>query len=145
MSRSRRETEVSVLRLDPSKPCGYPCPMNKLPQSTSKRSKCPIATALDVVGDKWTLLIVRDIGLLGRHRNKHFQEANEGITSSILANRLKSLCETNLVRKIPYQDNPRRYEYHLTESGEALMPILYAMSQWSSDHVEGVRSRHQTK
>ena len=136
------DTTWHALSLEFHQSNSYPHRMKKLPKSTSKRSKCSIATALDVVGDKWTLLIVRDIGLFDRHRNKQFQEANEGITSSILANRLKSLCEKGLIRKTPYQNNPVRYEYHLTEAGEALRPILYAMAQWSIDHVEGVHRRN---
>ena len=113
--------------------------MKKLPSSTAKRSSCSIATALDVFGDKWTLLIVRDMGLFGRHRNKEFQASKEGIPSNILANRLKSLQETGLIRKVPYQNNPPRYEYYLTEAGEDLVPIVRAMAQWSAEHVAGIR------
>ena len=113
--------------------------MKKLPHTTAKRSTCSIATALDVFGDKWTLLIVRDIGLFGRHRNKQFQEANEGIPSNILANRLKSLHAAGLIRKVPYQNNPIRYEYHLTEAGKDLIPIALAMARWSARHVAGIR------
>tara|TARA_B100001105_G_C22191526_1_gene357174 strand:+ start:128 stop:490 length:363 start_codon:yes stop_codon:yes gene_type:complete len=119
--------------------------MKKLPQTTAKRSKCAIATALDVFGDKWTLLIVRDIGLFGYHRNKQFQESNEGIPSNILANRLKSLHEAGLVRKVPYQSNPIRYEYYLTEAGEDLVPIVLDMARWSADHVTGIRMRSSYK
>ena len=113
--------------------------MKKLPSSTAKRSNCAIATALDVFGDKWTLLIVRDIGLFGRHRNKEFQEGIEGIPSNILANRLKSLQEAGLIRKVPYQSNPPRHEYYLTEAGEDLVPIVRAMARWSADHVAGIQ------
>lgn len=114
--------------------------MNKtLPSSTAKRGPCPVATALDLVGDKWTLLIVRDIGFFGRHRNKDFQEGVENIPSNILASRLKMLVEKKLVRKTPYQNNPVRYEYHLTEAGEDLLPIVKAMAKWGADHVAGTR------
>ena len=90
-------------------------PSGKLPKTLAQRSQCPIATTLDLVGDKWTLLLIRDIGLFGKHRNKEFQEAGERIPSNILADRLKRLVESGLVEKRLYQQHPPRYEYHLTE------------------------------
>ena len=113
--------------------------MKKLPRSTARRSNCAIATALDVFGDKWTLLLVRDIGIFGRHRYKELQQSKESIPSNILASRLKYLQETGLIRKIPYQSNPPRYDYHLTEAGEELLPIARAMAHWSANHVTGIR------
>ncbi|MEQ8955300.1 MAG: helix-turn-helix domain-containing protein [Gammaproteobacteria bacterium] len=113
--------------------------MKKLPRTTAKRSPCPIATTLDVVGDKWTLLLVRDMGIFGRHRNKEFQQGKEGIPSNILADRLKSMLAHGLIRKEQYQAHPPRYEYHLTEAGQDLLPIARAMAQWGADHVAGIR------
>ncbi|MEX2468615.1 MAG: helix-turn-helix domain-containing protein [Pseudohongiellaceae bacterium] len=113
--------------------------MKKLPRNTARRSPCPVATTLDVVGDKWTLLIVRDLGLFGRHRNKDMQNAREGIPSNILADRLKTLQELGLVRRRRYQDRPPRYEYHLTPAGEDLLPIVRAMARWGAEHVAGIR------
>jgi DNA-binding HxlR family transcriptional regulator len=113
--------------------------VKKLPKTTAKRSLCPVATTLDVVGDKWSLLIVRDIGIFGYHRNKDFQNRKEGIPSNILASRLKSLHESGLLRKERYQDNPPRYEYHLTPAGEALLPVVREMAVWSAEHVAGIR------
>ncbi len=113
--------------------------MKKLPRSTARRSACPIATTLDVIGDKWTMLIVRDIGIFGRHRNKEMQEGKEGIPSNILADRLKSMHEHGIIRKLKYQQHPPRYEYHLTAAGEDLLPIARAMARWSVDHVAGVK------
>ena len=113
--------------------------MKKLPRSTARRSPCPIATTLDILGDKWSLLIIRDIGLFGKHRNKEFQDGEEGIPSNILAARLKSLQEHNLIRKQPYQDNPLRYEYHLTPAGEDLLPIIRQIARWGVEHVAGVK------
>ena len=113
--------------------------MKKLPKTTAKRSPCPVATALDVVGDKWSLLIVRDIGVFGYHRNKDFQNRREGIPSNILASRLKSLHESGLLRKELYQSNPPRYEYHLTDAGEALLPVIREMARWSVENVAGIR------
>lgn len=110
----------------------------KLPKTTAKRSLCPVATTLDLVGDKWSLLIIRDIGIFNRHRNKDFQNASEGIPSNILAARLKDLQAHGLIEKHPYQDNPPRYEYHLTRAGEDLLPVVREMANWSSKHVSGI-------
>ena len=113
--------------------------MPKLPRTCSKRSACPVATTLDLVGDKWSLLIVRDIGLFGKHRNKDFQEGEERIPSNILANRLAMLVQHGILDKKLYQGNPPRYEYHLTSKGKDLIPIVRALARWSRTHVEGVR------
>ncbi len=110
----------------------------KLDPSVSKRSSCPIATALDLIGDKWSLLILRDIGLFGRHRNKDFQQAGEGIPSNILASRLKTLVANGLLQKRLYQNHPPRYEYHLTTAGRELIPVIKAMAAWAKTHVAGV-------
>ena len=103
--------------------------IKKLSSSVAKRSTCPVATALDLVGDKWTLLIIRDIGVFARHRNKDFQQGVEGIPSNILASRLKMLLENKLIRRTPYQNNPLRYEYLLTDAGEGLLPVVKAMAK----------------
>lgn len=112
--------------------------MARLDASVSKRSSCPIATTLDLIGDKWSLLILRDIGLFGRHRNKDFQQAGEGIPSNILANRLKSLVAYGLLQKRLYQNHPPRYEYHLTAAGRDTIPVMKAMAAWAKTHVAGV-------
>ena len=111
---------------------------SKLPHTLSRRSTCPIATALDVVGDKWTLLLIRDMGLFEKHRNKDFQTGAEAIPSNILAARLKQLVADGLVGKRQYQAHPPRYEYHLTPSGEALLPVVKALALWASEHVESI-------
>jgi DNA-binding HxlR family transcriptional regulator len=95
-------------------------------------------TTLDVVGDKWTLLLIRDIALFDKHRNKDFQEAAENIPSNILASRLKQLVENGLIEKCLYQEHPPRYEYHLTESGKGLLPVIKAMAQWAETYIDGV-------
>lgn len=114
--------------------------IKKLPSTVAKRSPCPIATTLDLIGDKWTLLIIRDIGFFARHRNKDFQQGVESIPSNILASRLKALLENQLIRKTPYQNNPLRYEYFLTEVGEGLLPLVKAMAKWGHVHVAGSRT-----
>ncbi len=113
--------------------------MKKLDRSVARRSACPIATTLDVLGDKWTLLIIRDIALFDKHRNKDFQDAGENIPTNILADRLKMLVQYGILEKRPYQDNPPRYEYHLTAAGRGLLPVLEAMATWAGTHVQGVK------
>lgn len=105
----------------------------------AQRSDCPIASTLDVVGDKWSLLVVRDIGLFDKHRNKDFQEADEGIPSNILASRLKQLVEQGLLEKRLYEEHPPRYEYHLTKSGRELLPVIKALAKWGTANIDGVR------
>ena len=112
--------------------------MKKLHKSVAKRSLCPIATTLDIVGDKWTLLIIRDVGLFGKHKYKDFQEAGEKIPTNILASRLKWLVKYGLIAKRLYQDNPARYEYHLTESGKGLLPVIKSMALWAGENIKGI-------
>jgi DNA-binding HxlR family transcriptional regulator len=104
-----------------------------------RRSDCPIASALDLFGDKWSLLIVRDIGLFGRHRYKELETAGEGIPTNILAARLKHLAGIGIVERRQYQARPPRYEYHLTAAGQELLPVLGALADWSLRHIEGVQ------
>ncbi len=100
------------------------------------RSSCPVAATLDIIGDKWTLLVVRDI-FLDRKRYNQFLESPEAIPTNILADRLKRLESHGLVRKTPYQDNPVRYEYELTQKGLALGPVLKSIVQWGGEFLPG--------
>jgi DNA-binding HxlR family transcriptional regulator len=102
------------------------------------RSTCPIANVLDIVGDKWTLLVVRDLLLLGKRRYGEFQASPEAIPTNILAERLKRLEAAGLVKKEFYQDNPPRAEYFLTRKGADLGPVLQAMGQWGQKYLPGV-------
>ena len=104
-----------------------------------RRSPCPIASALDLIGDKWSLLLIRDIGLFARHRNKDFQSAAEGIPSNILADRLKRMTAYGLLEKRRYQAHPPRYEYHLTPQGAALLPVLRELAKWSENNLIAVK------
>ncbi len=105
----------------------------------SRRSGCPIAAALDLVGDKWSLLLIRDIGLFDKHRNKDFQSASEAIPSNILADRLKRMTAYGLLEKRRYHDRPPRYEYHLTRQGRELLPVLRELAVWSEKNLVGVK------
>jgi len=100
------------------------------------RSACPVASALDLFGDKWTLVVIRDI-VAGKKRYGEFQKSPEGIPTNILADRLRALEAHELIRKVPYQSKPKRYEYQLTEKGADLLPVLQAMARWANRHVAG--------
>ncbi len=102
-----------------------------IPSVRTPRSLCPIAITLDVVGDKWSLLIVRDL-VLGKSRFSEFLASPEGVTTNILADRLKRLEAEGLVSRSLYQERPRRYAYRLTDKGRALVPVLQAICRWAS-------------
>ena len=101
------------------------------------RSTCPIANTLDLIGDKWTLLVVRDLLFLGKRLYGELMQAPEGIPSNILADRLKRLEDAGLLEKSPYQQNPVRHEYRLTPRGADMFPILKEMIRWGNKHVQG--------
>lgn len=101
--------------------------------SAFERSCCPLTNALDIFGDKWTLLIIRDL-VLGKRRYQEFLSSPERIASNILAHRLKKLEAAGLITRQPYQQSPVRYECFLTEKGESLSPVLTAIISWSRKH-----------
>lgn len=110
--------------------------MSKSPEQTFKRSICPISNTLDIIGDKWTLIVIRDL-LLGKSKYSELAESPEGIPSNLLADRLKRLTDSGLIIKSPYQDNPTRYAYTLTDRGRDLAPILNGMIVWGNKHIPG--------
>ncbi len=104
------------------------------PKGKTLRSHCPVAGALDILGDRWTLLVVRDL-LKGKRRYGEFLESGEKIPTNILANRLKTLETNGIIEKILYSERPPRAEYHLTERGQELGNIVKAMFAWGSKNV----------
>lgn len=100
------------------------------------RSPCPVASALDIVGDKWTLVVLRTI-FAGRHRYSELADIPERISTNILADRLAWLEEQELVKKAAYQNHPMRYEYRLTRRGADMLPVLQALANWSLAHIPG--------
>ncbi len=101
------------------------------------RSPCPIAGALDVLGDRWTLLVVRDLLFYDKHRFAEFLASPEGIATNILAERLERLERGGLVERRQYQAHPPRVEYRLTPRGRALSPVLRELIRWGRRHVRG--------
>jgi DNA-binding HxlR family transcriptional regulator len=100
---------------------------------------CAIARTLDVVGEWWTLLIVRD-ALRGARRFEDFKAT--GIADNILSARLKKLTEAGILKRRRYQARPDRYEYLLTEKGHALAPVVLALRSWGKRFTEGPDSSH---
>lgn len=99
-----------------------------------ERSGCPIASTLDLVGDKWSLVIVRDM-VTGKKRFGEFMASPEGIKTNILTNRLRRMEGAGLVERRAYQTKPPRFEYLLTERGNALLPVLQEMCRWANTHI----------
>ncbi len=91
---------------------------------------CPIARSLSILGDRWTLLIIRNAFM----RTRRFDDFQKqlGITRHLLTERLNRLVENNIFQKVLYQEAPKRYEYKLTDKGLALYPVIMAISQWGN-------------
>ena len=94
---------------------------------------CSIARALEVVGERWTLLIIRDV-FLGRRRFDELQESL-GIARNVLTDRLNRLVEQRILERVPYSERPKRYEYRLTAKGLELNVALTALRQWGDKHL----------
>lgn len=94
---------------------------------------------LDILGDKWTLLIVRDL-FMGKKTYGDFQNSPENVRTNILADRLKRLLKYEIIEKKPYQDKPVRHEYSLTKKGRDLGPVLKVMVQWGEKYIQGSKA-----
>ena len=103
-----------------------------------RRSDCPLACALDIIGDKWTLLILRDL-LFGKTRYNEFLGSGEKIPTNILAARLRHMEEAGLISGKPYRERPRRYDYQLTETGRSLAPVIQVLTRWGANAIPGTR------
>lgn len=113
--------------------------------STAKpfpRSACAIANSLDVVGDKWSLLVVRDL-LHGKRTYGELVNSPERIPTNILADRLKRLEAAGIIVSTPYQQHPVRYSYTLTPKGSALGDVLLAFVRWGKSHIPGTLTLNQ--
>ena len=100
------------------------------------RSLCPISLALDIFGDAWTLLIVRDLMFKGMNTFNAFLNAGEGIATNVLTDRLAKLEAAGLIDKSRDPDDARRYVYRLTQKGADLAPVLVHIVLWSAKHTE---------
>ncbi|WP_106850342.1 helix-turn-helix domain-containing protein [Blastococcus sp. Marseille-P5729] len=103
--------------------------------ATTGRSGCPINLAIELFGDRWTLLILRDIVFAGRrHFRELLRESGERITSSILADRLDRLVEAGLLTRSDDPTHRQKTLYSLTESGVGLVPVLATIGNWGAAH-----------
>ena len=118
------------------------------PAETPSETLCPVARSETVVGDRWTVLVLREL-FMGSHRFDEIQAQTEATPQMVTA-RLKKLEADGLVERRPYNPRPLRYEYHLTEKGRAFYPVLLALRAWgetwckSPDEGVAVRYTHKT-
>lgn len=112
--------------------------------ATPKRSPCPVACTLDLIGDKWTLLLVRDMAC-GKSLFKEFSASPEKIATNILTDRLNRLMEYDLAEKQTSEDKPGRDGYRLTDKGKSLLPILNSIKDWGLANIPGTEARMRMK
>jgi DNA-binding HxlR family transcriptional regulator len=109
----------------------------------SRRSSCAVACSLDIFGDRWTLLIVRDL-FFGRTRFKDFVASPEGIPTNILTDRLERLMAHRVIEQVPAEDGTKRSAYRLTEKGKSLGPVLKAIRDWGLSWDKSTRAMAET-
>jgi DNA-binding HxlR family transcriptional regulator len=109
-------------------------------QNENRRSVCPVACTLDLLGDKWTLLIVRDL-LSGKAHFKEFLASPEKIATNILAERLARLASNGLIERYPSSGVAGRGAYRLTEKGRSLRGLMLQLKTWGLDHIDGTDAR----
>ena len=110
---------------------------------TYEDQNCSIARSLEVLGDRWTILVMREAFMRVR-RFEDFQR-NLGVARNVLTDRLGRLVEEGILERVPYQDRPARFEYRLTEKGIDLWPMMMALLQWGDRHYPaeaGPPARH---
>jgi len=118
-----------------------------MPESRTYETQqdCPVARTLDVVGDRWTMLILRDLSF-GRLRYSALLESLKGISTNLLSDRLKKLEASGMVVQVPYSAHPPRSEYKLTPKGKAFVPVLVAMrdygKQWEPRSEATAAQKH---
>ena len=103
-------------------------------KSIKMRSDCPVSYALDIFGDKWTLLIIRDLAFEGKKFYTEFLKSKEKIATNILSDRLRKLENNGVIESKVYEELKTKKEYSLTEKGKHLIPVLIEMILWSSKY-----------
>jgi DNA-binding HxlR family transcriptional regulator len=103
--------------------------------SSSYDLKCPVARTLDIIGERWTILILRDLFLDGARKFQDFERSLPGMSATTLSARLKRLEEHKIVTRRFYADHPPRAEYVLTDKGRTLGPLLKLLLDWGSKHT----------
>jgi DNA-binding HxlR family transcriptional regulator len=103
-----------------------------MPIEAFEKQNCAIAQTLAFLGERWTILVMREIGL-GRRRFDEIQ-SHLGVASNVLSARLTSLVDEGIVERRPYSSHPGRFEYHFTDKGRELLPVLWGMMRWGNRH-----------
>lgn len=103
-------------------------------ESRKKRSECPISCSLDIFGDKWSLLIIRDMMFFNKSTYGDFLKSAEGIATNILASRLQSLEENQLIEKLEHPDSKAKVLYKLTQKSIDLLPIIVEIHLWAEKY-----------
>lgn len=103
-------------------------------ETTKKRSDCPLSSSLDIFGDKWSLLIIRDLLFFKKCTYNDFLKSEEGIATNILATRLKALDENGVIEKSEHPDSKAKILYRLTQKGIDLLPIIIEVYIWSDKY-----------
>jgi len=101
---------------------------------TQQRSECVFSNFLDLLGDKWTLLIIRDLMFFEKHEYREFLSSPESIATNILSDRLKKLVVANVIAERVHPENRSRKFYYLTTKGKELLPIMIEMAKWGAVH-----------
>jgi DNA-binding HxlR family transcriptional regulator len=113
-------------------------PAESEPREKQRRSRCPIAASLDLLGDRWTLLVLRDMVFRGHRYFQQFAESPEGIATNTLAERLERLERAGVIRREPDPNDGRRKRYLLTEEGLAAIPLLIDLIVWGAKLDPGI-------
>ncbi len=100
----------------------------------AKRSDCPVSIALDAVGDRWSLVVLRDILLNHKHRFRDLKASDEGIATNILSDRLKKLERHGILQRLEDPDDRRQFTYVATEKGLDLLPLILELGAWGARH-----------
>jgi DNA-binding HxlR family transcriptional regulator len=106
------------------------------------RSHCPVSLALEAIGDKWSLLILRDLIMRGKRRYQELLGSEEGISTNILADRLVRLERQGLISKSDDPDDKRQFRYSPTKKGLDLLPVIFEMARWSSKYDPRIDAAH---
>lgn len=108
-------------------------------RTSLKRSVCPVACALDVIGDRWTLLVLRDL-FVGKSHYREFLASPEGIATNILAARLRKLVEDGMIKAKASEEREGSNAYELTARGRSLLPVVRAMRDWGLANISGTKA-----
>lgn len=99
------------------------------------KDQCPVARALDVIGERWTMLVLRDLFLFGPRRFQDFQDSLAGIAPNTLSARIKTLESAGIIERRLYSEHPPRADYRLTDKGRALGPALKSLKIWGEKYT----------